>query len=115
MRKIEAIIKPHKLDDVVEGLNKIDICGMTITEVKGFGRQKGFKEVYRGMEYNVNFLPKVKIELVVTKEMFDKAIAVICENAKSGEAGEIGDGKIFVYDIKDVIRIRTDERGNEAI
>lgn len=112
MRKIEAIIKPHKLDDVVDGLNKIDICGMTITEVKGFGRQKGFKEVYRGMEYNVNFLPKVKIELVVTKEMLEKAIKVICENAKTGE---IGDGKIFVYDIQDVIRIRTNERGDEAI
>jgi len=115
MRKIEAIIKPHRLDDVVDGLNKIDICGMTITEVKGFGRQKGFKEVYRGMEYNVNFLPKVKIELVVTKEMLDKAIEVICENAKTSDAGEIGDGKIFVYDIKDVIRIRTNERGDEAI
>ena len=112
MRKIEAIIKPHKLDDVVDGLNQIDICGMTITEVKGFGRQKGFKEVYRGMEYNVNFLPKVKIELVVTEKMLTKAIEVICQNAKTGE---IGDGKIFIYDIKDVIRIRTGERGNEAI
>lgn len=112
MRKIEAIIKPHKLDEVVSGLNKIDICGMTITEVKGFGRQKGFKEVYRGFEYNVNFLPKVKIEIVVAKEILDKVVDVICENAKTGE---IGDGKIFVYDIKDVIRIRTDERGIEAI
>ena len=112
MRKIEAIIKPHKLDEVVEGLNKIDICGMTITEVKGFGRQKGFKEVYRGMEFDVKFLPKVKIEIVVAKEILEKVIEVICENAKTDS---IGDGKIFVYDIKDVIRIRTNERGAEAI
>ena len=112
MKKIEAIIKPQQLDEVVDGLNKIDICGMTITEVKGFGRQKGFKEIYRGMEYNVKFLPKVKIEIVVVKEMLDKVIEVICENAKTGE---IGDGKIFVYDIQDVIRIRTNERGIGAI
>lgn len=112
MRKIEAIIKPHKLDEVVQGLNKIDICGMTVTEVKGFGRQKGFKEVYRGIEYDVHFLPKVKIEIIVPKEMVDKVIDSILENAKTGE---IGDGKIFVYDIKDVIRIRTNERGKDAI
>jgi len=112
MRKIEAIIKPHKLDEVVEGLNKIDICGMTITEVKGFGRQKGFKEVYRGQEFDVHFLPKVKIEIVVAKELLEKVIDIICENAKTDL---IGDGKIFVYDIKDVIRIRTNERGAEAI
>jgi nitrogen regulatory protein PII len=112
MKKIEAIIKPQKLDDVVDGLNKINICGMTITEVKGFGRQKGFKEVYRGMEYNVNFLPKVKIEVVVQKEMADKIIEVICQNARTDD---IGDGKIFVYDLQDVIRIRTNEHGNDAI
>lgn len=112
MNKIEAIIKPHKLDEVVAGLNKIDICGMTVSEVKGFGRQKGFKEVYRGIEYDVKFLPKVKIEVVVHKEMLDEAINVIIKNAKTGE---IGDGKIFVYDIKEVIRIRTNERGNTAI
>jgi len=112
MRKIEAIIKPHKLDEVVAGLNKIDICGMTITEVKGFGRQKGFKEVYRGIEYDVKFLPKVKIEIVVPKEMVDKIIESIRENAQTGD---IGDGKIFVYDIKDVVRIRTNERGNDAV
>lgn len=112
MRKIEAIIKPHKLDEVVSGLNAINICGMTITEVKGFGRQKGFKEVYRGIEYDVKFLPKVKIEVVVTKEMLDTVIDVIIKNAKTDE---IGDGKIFIYDIKDVIRIRTEEHGESAI
>jgi nitrogen regulatory protein P-II 1 len=97
---------------VVNGLNKINICGMTVTEVKGFGRQKGFKEVYRGIEYEVNFIPKVKIEVVVVKEMVDKVIQSIIENAKTGD---IGDGKIFVYDLADVIRIRTDEHGNDAI
>ncbi len=112
MKKIESIIKPHKLDDVVSGLNQINICGMTITEVKGFGRQKGFKEYYRGMEFDVNFLPKVKIEIVVDDEMAEKVIEVIIENARTNE---IGDGKIFVYEIKDVIRIRTNERGHEAI
>jgi len=112
MKKIEAIVKPHKLDEVVSGLNKIDICGMTITEVKGFGRQKGFKEVYRGMEYNVNFLPKVKIEIIVNDNMLEEIINVIIENAKTDE---IGDGKIFVYDVQDVVRIRTNERGVDAI
>lgn len=112
MRKIEAIIKPHKLDDVVAGLNKINICGMTVTEVKGFGRQKGFKEVYRGFEYDVNFLPKVKLEIVVDNDMVEKVIDVIRENAQTGE---IGDGKIFVYPLQDVIRIRTNERGDDAI
>lgn len=112
MRKIEAIIKPHKLDDVVAGLNKMDICGMTVTEVKGFGRQKGFKEVYRGFEYDVKFLPKVKIEVVVQKDMVEKVIDCIRENAQTGE---IGDGKIFVYPLQDVIRIRTNERGDDAI
>lgn len=112
MKKIEAIIKPYKLDEVVNGLNEIDICGMTITEVKGFGRQKGFKEVYRGMEYTVNFLPKVKIEIVVEDSLLDEIIQVIIKNARTDE---IGDGKIFVYDIQDVIRIRTNERGKDAI
>lgn len=112
MRKIEAIIKPYKLDEVVNALNQIDINGMTIYDVKGFGRQKGFKEVYRGVEYDVNFLPKVKIEIVVTKEMVDKVIDVILLNAKTDE---IGDGKIFVYKLDDVIRIRTNERGDAAI
>ena len=112
MRKIEAIIKPYKLDDVVEALNKINICGMTVSEVKGFGRQKGFKEVYRGVEYEVNFIPKVKIEIIIAKEMVDNVIETITTSAKTGD---IGDGKIFVYDIKDVVRIRTNERGLNAI
>lgn len=112
MRKIEAIIKPQKLDDVVAGLNKIDICGMTVTEVKGFGRQKGFKEVYRGFEYDVKFLPKVKIEVVVQKDLVEKVIDIIRENAQTGD---IGDGKIFVYPLQDVIRIRTNEHGDDAI
>lgn len=115
MKKIEAIIKPEKIDEVVSGLNKIDICGMTVTEVKGFGRQKGFKEVYRGIEYEVSFLPKIKIEIVINDEMLDKVIEVISKTAKTSEGGEIGDGKIFVYEIKDVVRIRTNERGKEAI
>jgi nitrogen regulatory protein P-II 1 len=104
MRKIEAIIKPHKLDEVVDGLNKINICGMTITEVKGFGRQKGFKEV--------NFIPKIKIEIVVVKEVVDDVIEVITKNARTDE---IGDGKIFIYEIKDTIRIRTSEHGKDAL
>lgn len=115
MRKIEAIIKPQQLDDVVDGLNAIDVHGMTITEVKGFGRQKGFKEVYRGIEYNVNFLPKVKIELVIMKEMLEEVLNVILAKAKTGENGEIGDGKIFVYNVEEVLRIRTNERGKDAI
>lgn len=112
MRKIEAIIKPYKIDEVVSALNKIDICGMTIYDVKGFGRQKGFKEVYRGIEYQVNFLPKVKIEIVVLEEMVDKVVDIILENAKTDE---IGDGKIFVSKIEDVVRIRTNERGRDAV
>lgn len=115
MRKIEAIIKPQQLDEVVEGLNQINICGMTVTEVKGFGRQKGFKEVYRGIEYNVNFLPKVKIEIVIMKEMLEDVLNVILAKAKTGENGEIGDGKIFVYNIEEVVRIRTSERGRDAL
>lgn len=112
MKKIEAIIKPQKLDEVVDALNKIDICGMTISDVKGFGRQKGFKEVYRGVEYYVNFLPKVKLEIVVPKDMLEKVIEVISENARTDE---IGDGKIFVYNVEEVVRIRTNERGRGAI
>lgn len=112
MRKIEAIIKPYKIDDIVNALNKIDICGMTIYDVKGFGRQKGFKEVYRGVEYQVNFLPKVKIEIIVLKEMVDTVVDLILLNAKTDE---IGDGKIFVSKIEDVVRIRTNERGRDAI
>ena len=112
MKKIEAIIKPQKLDDVVAGLNSINICGMTVSDVKGFGRQKGFKEVYRGMEFEVSFLPKIKVEIVAEDKMVKKIVDKITQTASTGE---IGDGKIFVYDIKDVIRIRTLERGKDAI
>ena len=109
---IMAIIKHYKLDDVRKALTDLNIQGITITEVKGFGRQKGHTEVYRGVEYEVRFLPKVKLEVVVPEEMAEKAIAAI---EKSARTGEIGDGKIFVYPLKDVIRIRTGEHGKEAI
>jgi len=112
MKKIEAIIKPEKIDDVVTALNEINICGMTITNVKGFGRQKGFKEFYRGIEYEVNFLPKIKIEIIVNNEDVDKIVENIISSAKTNE---IGDGKIFVYNIDEVVRIRTSERGENAI
>lgn len=112
MRKIEAIIKPHKLDAVVSSLSEINICGMTVTEVKGFGRQKGFKEVYRGVEYEVNFVPKIKLEIVVPKEIADQVVQVIIKSARTDE---IGDGKIFVFDLQDVVRIRTGEHGDSAI
>jgi len=112
MKKIEAIIKHFKLDEVRDALNKTGIQGMTVTEVKGFGRQKGHMEVYRGVEYEVKFLPKVKIEVALAKEKLDEVLALIQEHAKTGE---IGDGKIFVYNLEDVIRIRTGERGKEAL
>ncbi|MEK6680398.1 MAG: P-II family nitrogen regulator [Nitrospirota bacterium] len=112
MKKIEAIIKPFKLDDVKDALNEIGIQGMTVTEVKGFGRQKGHTEFYRGAEYVVEFLPKTKIEVVVSDEQAEKVVETIINTARTGN---IGDGKIFVYDIKDVIRIRTGERGKEGI
>jgi nitrogen regulatory protein P-II 1 len=112
MKKIEAIIKPFKLDDVKDALNEVGIHGMTVTEVKGFGRQKGHTELYRGAEYVVEFLPKIKIEAIVSDEDVEKVIETILKTARTGN---IGDGKIFVYDIKDVIRIRTGERGKEAI
>jgi len=112
MKKIEAIIKPFKLDDVKEGLSGIGIKGMTITEVKGFGRQRGHKEVYRGAEYQVDFVPKVKIEAVVDSELVSKAVKIIQEKAKTGQ---IGDGKIFVIPIEETVRIRTGETGKEAI
>jgi len=112
MKKIEAIIKPFKLDEVKDALNTIGIHGMTITEVKGFGRQKGHVEVYRGTEYEVNFLPKLKIEVVVADSVMDQVISTIIEKAKTGN---IGDGKIFIYSLEDVIRIRTSERGEAAI
>lgn len=112
MKKVEAIIKPFKLDEVKDALAKIGIYGMTVTEVKGFGRQKGHVEVYRGTEYEVTFIPKVKIEVVVPDAIIDKVVATILEKAKTGN---IGDGKIFLYSLEDVIRIRTGERGEAAI
>ena len=112
MRKIEAIIKPFKLDDVREALGDIGISGMTVSEVKGFGRQKGHTELYRGAEYVVDFLPKVKLEMAVPDERVEDAIGAI---EKSASTGKIGDGKIFVFDLERAIRIRTGESGNEAL
>jgi nitrogen regulatory protein P-II 1 len=112
MKKVEAIIKPFKLDEVKDALNSIGIHGMTVTEVKGFGRQKGHVEVYRGAEYEVNFIPKIKIEVVIPDSMIDKVISTIIDKAKTGN---IGDGKIFIYSLEDVIRIRTGEKGEAAI
>ena len=112
MKKVEAIIKPFKLDEVKENLNEIGIQGITVTEVKGFGRQKGHTELYRGAEYVVDFLPKIKMEIIVKDEMVSKVLEVIETSAKTGR---IGDGKIFVSTIDEVIRIRTGERGEEAI
>lgn len=112
MKKIEAIIKPFKLDEVKDALNDMGIKGMTITEVKGFGRQKGHTELYRGAEYVVDFIPKVKIEVIVPDEIADKICSVIEKTAKTGK---LGDGKIFISSIDDVIRIRTGQRGEEAI
>ena len=112
MKKIEAIIKPFKLYDVKKALNDAGVQGMTVTEVKGFGRQKGHIEFYRGAEYDINFVPKIKVEIVLSDQMVDKAISVIQEKAKTGQ---IGDGKIFVYSIENVIRIRTGESGETAV
>jgi nitrogen regulatory protein PII len=112
MKKIEAVIKPFKLEDVREALNEIGITGMTVTEVKGFGRQKGHTELYRGAEYVVDFLPKVKLELVVNEDQLDRCIDTI---SKAARTGKIGDGKIFVYPVEQVIRIRTGESGPDAI
>ena len=112
MKLILAIIKPFKLEEVKDSLSSIGIEGMTVTEVKGFGRQKGHTEIYRGSEYTVDFLPKVKIEIVVTDELVTKAIDAIVKAAKTGK---IGDGKIFVLPLEEVIRIRTDERGEAAV
>lgn len=115
MKMVTAIIKHFKLDDVRKALTDIGVQGMTAIEVKGFGRQKGHTEVYRGVEYEVVFLPKIKLEVAVTNDKLDEVINVIQEKAKTGEGGEIGDGKIFVYSLEDVIRIRTGRRGEEAI
>jgi nitrogen regulatory protein P-II 1 len=112
MKKIEAIIQPFKLEPVKEALHKISVEGMTVTEVKGFGRQKGIREVYRGMEYQVDFLPKVKIEVISSE---DKAQAIVETIMKAARTGRIGDGKIFVYPVAEVVRIRTGETGNDAI
>ena len=112
MKKIEAIIKPFKLDEVKEALNELGITGMTVSEVKGFGRQKGHKEVYRGAEYIVEFTPKVKLEIVVTSDLADKVVETIVNSARTGK---IGDGKIFVSSLEEAVRIRTGESGTDAI
>lgn len=115
MKMIAAVIKHFKLDDVRKALTDIGVQGMTVIEVKGFGRQKGHMEVYRGVEYEVKFLPKIKLEVAVSDEMADEVINTIAAAAKSSESGEIGDGKIFVYDLKETVRIRTGERGEGAV
>jgi nitrogen regulatory protein P-II 1 len=112
MKKVEAIIKPFKLDEVKDGLNEIGIQGMTVTEVKGFGRQKGHTELYRGAEYVIDFIPKIKIEIVTSDNLVQKVVNTIERVAKTGK---IGDGKIFVYPIEDIVRIRTGERGEAAV
>ena len=112
MRKIEAIIKPFKLDEVKKALNEVGVTGMTVLEVKGFGRQKGHTEVYRGAEYVVDFIPKVKIEAAVQDEMVPAVVERILTAARTGK---IGDGKIFVFDLEEAVRIRTGERGKEAL
>jgi len=112
MKKIEAIIKPFKLDEVKEALNGLGVTGMTLCEVKGFGRQKGHTEIYRGAEYQVDFVPKLKLTIVVDGAMVDKVVSTIIEKAGSGK---IGDGKIFILPMDDVIRIRTGERGKDAL
>ena len=112
MKKIEAIIKPFKLDEVKEALSAIGVLGMTVTEVKGFGRQKGHTEIYRGSEYTVEFLPKIKLELVVADSVVTGAVDAILKAAKTGK---IGDGKVFVMPVEEAIRIRTDEKGEQAV
>jgi len=112
MKKIEAIIKPFKLDEVKDALNEIGVQGMTVTEVKGFGRQKGHVELYRGAEYDIAFVPKVKIEVIVPDAIAEKAVSTITEKARTGK---IGDGKVFVSNLEEAIRIRTGERGEAAL
>ena len=112
MKKIEAIVKPFKLDEVREALSELGATGLTVTEVKGFGRQKGHTELYRGAEYVVDFLPKVKVEVVVGDSLVEKAMDAI---VKAAHTGKIGDGKIFVYDVSHVLRIRTGETGEDAV
>ena len=112
MKKVEAIVKPFKLEEVKESLTELGITGMTISEVKGYGRQKGHTEVYRGAEYKVEFNPKVKVELIIDSDLVDQVVTIIRESANTGK---IGDGKIFVLPVEDVMRIRTGEQGKEAI
>jgi len=112
MKKIEAIIKPFKLEEVKDALHELSIEGMTVTEVKGFGRQKGHTEIYRGSEYTVDFLPKIKIEIVVADGALDGAVAAIVKTAKTGK---IGDGKVFILPVESAVRIRTDETGDKAV
>jgi nitrogen regulatory protein P-II 1 len=112
MKKIEAIVKPFKLSEVKDALREVGLQGMTVTEVKGFGRQKGHTEIYRGSEYTVDFLPKVKIEMIVSDSQVEPAIEAIIQAAGTGK---IGDGKIFVYAVEEAVRIRTEERGDKAI
>ena len=112
MKKIEAIIKPFKLEEVKDALAEVGIEGMTVSEVKGFGRQKGHTEIYRGSEYTVDFLPKIKIDIVIGDEHLDATVAAIVKSAKTGK---IGDGKVFVSNIEEAVRIRTDEKGESAV
>ena len=112
MKKIEAIIRPFRIDDVREALAEIGVKGMTLTEVKGYGRQKGHTELYRGSEYQIDFLPKIKLEVIVSDKALDKVVDTIIKAAKTGQ---VGDGKIFVYPVDDVIRVRTGESGEEAL
>ena len=112
MKKIEAIIRPHKLDDVRAGLMEEGFRGMTVSEVKGFGRQKGHSEIYRGAEYKISFLPKLKVELVCPDDKVEKAVALIVKMAKTGE---VGDGKVFIYPIEEAVRVRTEEVGDDAL
>jgi len=112
MKKIEAIIRPHKLDDLHTALQEAGFAGISVCEIRGYGRQKGHTEIYRGSEYNLQFVPKVKIELICSDNAVDTAIAIIVENCKTGQ---IGDGKIFIYPVEDAIRIRTEESGDQAL
>src|SRR5687768_13876550 len=112
MKKVEAIIKPFKLEEVKDALGEIGVEGMTVSEVKGFGRQKGHTEIYRGSEYTVDFLPKIKVEVVISDDQLDSAVAAIIKAAKTGK---IGDGKVFVSPIEEAIRIRTEEKGESAV
>jgi nitrogen regulatory protein P-II 1 len=112
MKKIEAIIRPFRIDDVREALSEIGVKGMTLTEVKGYGRQKGHTELYRGSEYQIDFLPKIKVEVVVADGMTEKVVDTIIKAAKTGQ---VGDGKIFIYDVEDAVRVRTGESGEDAL